>query len=271
MYDLKDFQSEDARIAFLDEGAGEPVLLIHGFGCNTEINWIEPGWVDALLEAGHRVIAPDCRGHGASEKLYGLSDYSTPIMAEDVRRLLDHLDIEAANIFGYSMGARIAAFVGVAHPDRVSRIVFGGLGINMLRRMIANGPIARSLEVRRADEVLNTAVRSFREFAEECGSDLRALAACLRSTRETITQDMLQSITMPAFVVCGSEDVFSGSPEKLAEILPRARALEIPDATHQEALRRPIYKQAVLGFLRDSHEMQGAAGDPIEPLPAARL
>ena len=81
------FSSDGVEIAFLDEGAGEPVLLIHGFASNRQVNWVDTGWTGTLLRAGYRVIALDNRGHGESEKLYDEAAYGAAIMAEDARRL----------------------------------------------------------------------------------------------------------------------------------------------------------------------------------------
>ena len=243
------FISEDVEIAYIDEGDGEPVLLIHGFACNFRMNWVETGWIDTLKSAGYRVLAYDCRGHGASQKLYDRSDYSTRIMADDGMRLLNHVGIEQADIMGYSMGARIAAFMAADHSERVRSVIFGGLGSNMLRRMLAVGPVARSMEVNNLNEIKNATLRSFREFAESTGSDLNAMAVCLRATRETITPEMLGSIPAPALVVCGSEDIFSGSPAELAAMVPNGEAIELSGLTHQETMRDPAHKQAVVEFL----------------------
>ena len=103
---MRTFDSDRVEIAFIDEGDGDPVLLIHGFASNVATNWVDPGWVKTLTQAGHRVIAYDNRGHGRSAKLYGIEDYGAPLMAEDARRLLDHLKIDRADVMGYSMGAR---------------------------------------------------------------------------------------------------------------------------------------------------------------------
>ena len=122
------FDSQGTEIAYIDEGEGEPVLLIHGFASNVVFNWIDPGWVRFLVERGRRVIAFDNRGHGKSEKLYDLADYGAPIMAEDARRLMDYLSLEQADVMGYSMGARITAFLALNHPSRLRSAIFAGLG-----------------------------------------------------------------------------------------------------------------------------------------------
>jgi pimeloyl-ACP methyl ester carboxylesterase len=180
---VKSFDSEGVRISYLDEGRGDPVLLIHGFASHVRMNWIDPGWVRLLTGAGYRVLAFDNRGHGQSEKLYRLEDYGGPLMAEDARRLLDHEGIARADVMGYSMGARIAAFLMLRHPERVRSAIFGGLGINMVRGMAGTGPIAHALEAPSIEHVTNPTARTFRAFAEQTHSDLKALAACIRSSR----------------------------------------------------------------------------------------
>src|SRR6202521_4771888 len=106
---MASFRNGSIEIAFLDEGAGEPIVLVHGFASTKEVNWINPGWVKTLTGAGRRVIALDNRGHGASSKLYDPAAYHSAFMAEDVRALLDHVGLQRADIMGYSMGARIGA------------------------------------------------------------------------------------------------------------------------------------------------------------------
>ena len=144
---MQSFDSAGVAIAYLDTaqletggGAGKaPVLLIHGFASNVATNWVSANWIDTLQRQGYRVVAMDNRGHGSSGKLYEVSDYGSPIMAEDARRLLDHLKIEKAHVIGYSMGARISAFLALAHPERIQSLVFGGLGINMVRGLAGTG------------------------------------------------------------------------------------------------------------------------------------
>src|SRR5262249_15001106 len=226
------FVSDGIRLAFIDEGAGEPVLLIHGFASSVCPNWIETGLVRLVLRKGYRVIAFDNRGHGASDKLYDRALYGAPLMAADARRLMDHLSIARADVMGYSMGARITAFLALSHPKRVRSAIFGGLGANMVRPMAGTGPIAAALEAASIDEVKNATARPFRALAERTGSDLKALAACTRGSREAITKDMGASLACPVLVAAGTEDVIGGQADELAALIPGAQALPIPRRDH---------------------------------------
>lgn len=246
---MKTFDSEGVSIAYLDEGTGDPILLIHGFASNIQVNWVSTGWVATLTRAGFRVVAIDNRGHGDSAKLYDTADYGGAAMAEDARRLLDHLNIARADVMGYSMGARIAAFLALAHPERVRSVIFAGLGINMVHGVGAPGPIAAALEAPSLDDVKNDAARSFRIFAEQTGSDRRALAACIRSSRDKIPPEELARISRPVLVAVGSADVIAGSGPELAALIPGAEALDITGRDHMKAVGDKVYKQGVLDFL----------------------
>jgi len=247
---VQTFDSGGVRIAFLDEGVGAPILLIHGFASSMRFNWIDPGWVSLLARNGFRVIALDNRGHGDSEKLYDVAAYGAPLMAEDARRLLDHLGIERADVMGYSMGARITAFLALAHPARVRSAIFGGLGGNMLRPMQGTDKIAQALEAASIDDVADAYARTFRAFADRTGSDRKALAACIRSAREPLTVEMVARIACPVLVATGTEDVVGGSAEELAAVIPGAEALPIPRRDHMQAVGDRVYKEGVLDFLR---------------------
>lgn len=247
---MQSFLSDGVEIAYLDAGAGDPVLLIHGFASNTTVNWVDTGWVKFLTGNGFRVVSIDNRGHGESQKLYQLEDYGAPLMAEDARRLLDHLGIARADVMGYSMGARIAAFLALNHPERVRSCIFGGLGINMVRGMAGTGPIANALEAESIDQVTNPTARTFRAFAEQTHGDLKALAACIRSSRAPLTAEDVGRIASPVLVAVGSDDVVGGSAAGLAGLIPGAEALVIASRDHMKAVGDRGYKEGVLQFLR---------------------
>src|SRR5262245_23257950 len=248
------FSSGGVRIAFIDEGPsegrGEPVLLIHGFASSVRYNWREPGWIAFLVRNGFRVVAFDSRGHGESDKLYEAKDYGAATMAEDARRLLDHLGLARADVMGYSMGARISAFLALAHPERVRSAVFAGLAGNMVRPMAGTGPIAHALEANSIDGVTNATARTFRAFADRTGSDRRALAACIRGAREPLTREMVGRIACPVLVVAGGDDVIAGPADDLARLIPGAQALTVLRRDHMHTVGDRIYMQGVLDFLR---------------------
>ena len=125
------FHNDGLELAYFDDGdpAGDPILLIHGFASSASVNWIYPGWLRTLGDAGYRVIAIDNRGHGASAKPHDPEAYHPTSMAGDAAALLTHLGIADAHVMGYSMGARISAFLALEHPERVRSLVLGGLGI----------------------------------------------------------------------------------------------------------------------------------------------
>jgi pimeloyl-ACP methyl ester carboxylesterase len=263
--DRRTFETAGIKLSYIDTGPREtsvsanlPVLLIHGFASNLMMNWVSTGWVQDLVNSGRRVIAFDNRGHGESEKLYELADYGAPIMAADAVGLLDHLGITRAHVVGYSMGARIAAFLALSRPDLTASVTFGGLGLNMVRGMAGTGPIAHALEAASIDDVTNPTARTFRAFAEQTKSDLKALAACIRSARAPITPVMIATISSSALVVVGENDVIGGSAEGLAKLIPNARAVTLPGREHMKAVGDRLFKAETIAFL---DQVEGMASE----------
>lgn len=246
---MASFQNGAVEIAYLDEGAGEPIVLLHGFASTARVNWVFPGWVVTLTEAGRRVIALDNRGHGASSKLYDPAAYHTTAMMGDVRALLDHLNIERADIMGYSMGARIAAVMAVYHPERVRSLVLGGLGIRLVQGVGLPESIAEAMEAPSVAAVGDRTGRVFRSFAEQTRSDLRALAACIRGSRQTLSREQVAGIRVPTLVAVGTKDDVAGSAEELAVLIPGARALDIPGRDHMLSVGDKVFKTGVIDFL----------------------
>jgi len=248
---MESFKNGEVEIAYLDEGAGEPIVLVHGFASTKEVNWVNPGWVKTLTGAGRRAIAFDNRGHGVSSKLYDSADYQMALMADDVRALLDHLRIGRADVMGYSMGARITAFLSVNHPARLRSAILGGLGINLVEGH--SGDLAHiivaALEAPSLADVVHPVGRAFRSFAEQTKSDLKALAACMRRPRQTLSRTQVAGIRTPTLVAVGTNDDVAGSAQKLAALIPGARALDIPNRDHMLAVGDKVFKAGVLDFL----------------------
>ena len=243
------FRHGNVEIAFLDEGEGEPIVLVHGFASNKEVNWVYPSWVSTLVGAGRRVVALDNRGHGQSTKLYDSADYHTDRMVEDVLALLDHLELPRADLLGYSMGARVCAFLAAHDRTRARSLILGGLGIRLVEGVGLPESIAVALEAPRK-EVTDPVGRQFRVFAEQTKSDLRALAACIRGSRQTLPRSEAASIRVPTLIAVGTKDSVAGSAPALAAIIPGAQALDIPGRDHMLAVGDKVFKAAVLDFLQ---------------------
>ena len=258
LFDVMDtmhfFDGPSARIAYIDVAPTgpdlhEPILLIHGFASTHAVNWVNTLWVKTLTQAGRRVIALDNRGHGQSEKLYAPEDYATPVMAQDACALLDHLGVARADVMGYSMGARITAFMALNHPGRVRAMILGGLGHHLVAGVGLPIGIADAMDAPALESLTDPMQRMFRAFAEQTKSDLRALAACIRGSRQTLDAEELGAILTPALVAVGDKDAVAGDPHELAAMLPKGVAIDIPGRDHNLAVGDKVYKQGALEFL----------------------
>lgn len=251
---MRHFNSDGVEIAFIDmpatAGQGHPILLIHGFASNHAVNWVNTLWTKTLTHAGYRVIALDNRGHGASGKRYDPADYSSDIMAQDARRLLDHLGIGQAHVMGYSMGARITAHLALREPGRVRSALLGGLGIHLVEGVGLPMAIAEAMEAPALADLTDPMQCMFRAFAEATKSDLRALAACIRGSRQVLSPQEIGQIAAPVLVSVGTKDTIAGDPHALAALMPNARAFDIEGRDHNLAVGDRSHKEAVLDFLR---------------------
>jgi pimeloyl-ACP methyl ester carboxylesterase len=245
------FNAGSVELAYLDEGDGEPIVLVHGFASNKEVNWVYPGWVATLTRAGRRTIALDNRGHGASTKLYDPALYRSDLMADDIRALLDHLGLARADVMGYSMGARNTAFLARAHGERVRSAILGGVGIQLVKGGELPGSIAAALEAPSVGDVTDPQARMFRVFADQTKSDRLALAACIRGSRQSLSPSDAARITVPMLIAVGTKDKIAGSPHELAALVPGARAIDIPNRDHMLSVGDRVFKEAVLRFLAE--------------------
>ncbi|KFL28685.1 alpha/beta hydrolase [Devosia sp. 17-2-E-8] len=243
------FLSDGISIAYEVYGEGEPVLLIHGFGSSGIINWVNTGWVEALNKAGYQAITIDDRGHGLSEKLYDPADYYPALMAADAERLLAHLGIERAFVIGYSMGARITAFLAVEWPERVKAAVMGGMGMGLVTGLSDSREIIDGLNADSLADVKHPTGRQFRIFADHSKADRQALAACMVSSRQPMDIDDVRRISVPVLVAVGETDDMAGSAQELADLLPKGEAFVIPRRNHMLATGDARFKEAAIAFL----------------------
>lgn len=229
------------------EGDGPPVVLLHGIIANFELNWRSPGISKALVDAGFRVVGPDARGHGQSGKPHESSAYGDDAMAKDVVALFDHLELEHADVVGYSMGAAVTMRFA-ARDDRIRRIVLGGFagrfGDRSRPEDESHSRFASAFDAPDISTVPED-LRPFRLFAEGSGMDMDALRALVRSNAFSGGFDATK-VKPPTLVICGDEDV---SPSELAESLPHGRA-KIISGNHFSAVLDPALATAIVAFLR---------------------
>jgi pimeloyl-ACP methyl ester carboxylesterase len=250
---MPSFHNSAVEIAYLDEGEGEPIVLVHGFASNKNVNWVYPTWVSDLKKSGRRVVALDNRGHGDSAKLYDPAQYSISAMAGDVVALMDHLEIARADVMGYSLGGRMTAWLALNAPHRLRSAILGGIGIAMIEGGGPGENVARALEAPSLDDVTDPAGRTFRAFAEQTRSDVKALAACLRGSRGVMSREDAARIEVPLLIAVGTADEVAGSAHALGEIIRESEVLDIPNRDHMRAVGDKVYKAGVAEFLSRRH------------------
>lgn len=242
---------DGTRIAYTARGAGPTVLLLHGFAADHDLNWGRSGVIDALVESGRRVIAPDARGHGASDKPHDVDRYAGDAMVRDAQSVLDHVGVERVDVIGYSMGAMVAARL-VPEEPRSRSLVLGGVGETVVPPQSGGRnpqAIAGALLAEDAASIGSATGRAFREFAEATGADREALAALSRSTslRYSVRFD---AITLPTLVIAGTDDTLIRAPDALAARLPSAR-LRMVKGDHLGAPYHREFRDAIVEFLEE--------------------
>jgi pimeloyl-ACP methyl ester carboxylesterase len=245
---------DDIEIAYQEWGEestqSPPVVLHHGFVADARANWVIPGVVDALVAAGLRVIAPDARGHGSSEKPHDPARYGEQRMARDLGVLLDVIDEPEVDLVGYSMGA-IVSLIYASGGERVRRLVVGGVGSGVIecggvdRRAVSNESIIQALS---SDDLsgLDAPAAAFRTLADSVGADRQALLAQASSIYRG--EIPLQRISAPTLVLAGDADPLAVRPEVLADAIPDAR-LQIVSGDHMQAIGDPRFTASIVDFL----------------------
>jgi pimeloyl-ACP methyl ester carboxylesterase len=250
---MKRYTSPDGvSIAYYQWGeasAAPPVVLHHGFVANANLNWVATGIVDALVNAGRRVLAVDARGHGASDKPHDPALYGETNMARDLIGLLTQLDVPVYDLVGYSMGAIVSLITATLDHARLRRLVIGGVGEGVV---VCGGVDTRALPALALAEVLEAAVppagidpalAGMAAFIDAVGGDRKALAAQCRAVNATAIA--LDRIGAPTLVLAGRDDTLAVRPERLAQAIPRAK-LELLGGDHLGAVRDPRFIPALL-------------------------
>jgi pimeloyl-ACP methyl ester carboxylesterase len=238
--------SDDVDLAYYELGEGRPVVLLHGLFSDANTNWIKFGHAARIADKGFRVIMPDLRAHGLSEKPHAPEYYPRGILARDLRELIDVADLTEFDLGGFSLGARTTV-EGVGEGLRPRRAILGGSGLEGLRnwkrrKTFFLDAIAMYDEVRRGDPHWLAI-----QFMKSQKVD-RVAAAQLLESFEDAFMDWLKTFTMPTLVVCGDQDHDNGSARELADALPNATYREVP-GTHMSSVTKPELGEAIAEFL----------------------
>jgi pimeloyl-ACP methyl ester carboxylesterase len=247
---MAQFQSGDVTVAYDDVGTGgRPLILVHGFASNRNENWKRMGWYGALERRRVRFVAFDTRGHGESAKPHDAAAYAREKMVGDIFAAMDHLQIQRADLLGYSMGARLVLAAALAKPDRIGDLILGGIGGKLFDPPPPGTPMADAMNAPSLGAISEPLLRSFRQFADEQGEDRLALAACAQGRDTNFTRDDVSKLSVHTLVVAGARDQLAGDPEELAALVPGAKAVTLPGCDHFSAIPHALFKAAVFDFL----------------------
>ena len=228
-----------------------PVVLHHGFVADAEANWVSSGVVDALVVAGHRVIAVDARGHGRSDKPHDPGSYGEQRMARDLAVLLEVIGTAQIDLVGYSMGA-VVSLIFSCGDERVRRLIVGGIGSGIIecggvdRRAVSNESIIEALGTEDPSTLREPGAAFFRTLADALGADRKALVA--QATSVYRGHIALERISAPTLVLAGEEDPLAVRPQVLAEAIPDA-TLKFISGDHAGAIADPRFTQSIVDFL----------------------
>jgi len=265
------FDSNGVKIRYVTAGAGEAVVLIHGWMADSSM-WGRDQSGNTKLDTsganGFQLIALDCRGHGKSDKPHDPKHYG-PEMAADVVRLLDHLKIRKAHLVGYSSGAFIAGKVAATHPERVLSVVYAGQA-PLVRGARSSGSTEVEVFAKAVDEGkglgayiiavtppgkpkpnadLADAMAKFM-FA---GKDVKAFAAAGRSFEKLeVTRKQLRKCKAPVLFIHGGNETHYVTDRVAAvrELLGLGELKIIEGADHMTTLAKPEFASALIEFLR---------------------
>jgi pimeloyl-ACP methyl ester carboxylesterase len=253
--------ADGIRIAYQCQGAGAPLVLLAG-QANTHHWWDR---VRADFHAAHRTITLDYRGTGDSDKPD--EPYSTELFARDVIAVLDALGVERADVYGTSMGGRVAQRLAADHPHRVHALVLGctspggrhGVerGADVRRALAQPEPTAARqalLELMYTPAWLAAHPGPYTTLGDT-GMPPYARRRHLRASDRHDAWDLLPGISAPTLVVHGTDDLLNptANAHLLVDRIPGARLRLIPGARHAYFEEfRTVASPLVLDFLNQA-------------------
>ncbi len=241
------FESFDGvRLAWREMGEGRPVVLLHGYFSDAQTNWIRYGHAAAIAAKGFRVVMPDLRAHGASDKPHDLAAYPRDALTRDGHALIAHLGLTDYDLGGYSLGARTVSrmLMTGAEPRRV---IFCGMGLEGLIETGRRIGHFRNILTNLGEHQRGTPEWMAEAFLKTTKGDPEALLGVLETFADT-PRAALTGFRQPSLVVCGEEDFDNGSARELAAALPNATYVEVPGG-HMSSVTKAELGRAMADFL----------------------
>ncbi|MFI5085125.1 MAG: alpha/beta fold hydrolase [Actinomycetales bacterium] len=241
-----------------DHDAGlRPVLMLHGFASNSALNWVDSGWVGALLGAGRRVILVDLPGHGRSGAPDDLDSYTPSHIRADLLQLATDAGARpysaddggsGLDVVGYSLGSRLAWEFGATQPELVHRMVLGGPGAS--DPLAAFDLVAAQQYLADGTPIGDPSTAALLRMAQALPAN--NLFALLELVRAVKTEPFVPAEAvphMPVLLVAGEQDDRAATMGQLAALAKDARQEVIPGRNHINAVTSRAFKTAALEFL----------------------
>lgn len=238
---------DGTRLALHRLGQGPAVVLLHGLFSSAQMNWIKFGHAAGIAARGYEVLMPDLRAHGGSAMPHDPTAYPPDVLVQDLAALVRHLGLGDYDLGGFSLGARTVLHAAAKGAVTPSRLIVGGMGVEGLTGWQARAAhfirlIDRFDAITRDDPAWLAA-----QFMKSQQVDRVATRHLLGSFTD-LPLDLLARVTMPALVICGTEDFDNGSAEELAARLPDADYVAVP-GTHMGSVARPELGRAIADWL----------------------
>lgn len=269
------YEKDGIRLHYRDEGQGIPIVLIHGFAVQADLNWRWAGCIRRLRRAGYRVISVDTRGHGRSSKPHDASAYGVEVV-DDVIRLMDHLEIGKAHVAGYSMGGFITLKAITRHPERFHSgiICAAGWGVLDEANVALFAKVVEAIEQnRRFDPLTSWLEPSKKAHPIQCmlanffmgvSNDLPAIVNVFKTFDGLfVEEEELRRNTVPALTLVGSRDGMREASDRLIGLMTNHDLVYIPGGDHITTILHPQFMRHFMAHLAANSPARESAQEPL--------
>lgn len=229
------------KIYYEIKGDGFPILLLHGFTGNGQ-SWKRGILYNDLIATGYKVITPDLRGNGQSDKPTDDSSYINDAEAKDMMGLISSLGINKYNVVGYSRGSIITARLLVL-DNRINKGVMGGMGTDFTnpewpRRLMFYHLLSGDTTIK--------GMEGFMQYVQQSGFN-KTVLAMQQKYQPSTPKEQLNKVQIPMLIVCGDKDSDNGNAQELVKLFPHGYFAQVP-GDHNHAAQTQEFSNAVIHF-----------------------